>query len=64
MTEAPVDVDVPTVLTSVGVFAAPVCLWAVHFGGGEDVFTTATDPLRSVRFGVNSAYPALASAFD
>ncbi|MFE3634675.1 low temperature requirement protein A [Streptomyces sp. NPDC059168] len=63
MTDAPVDT--PTVFTAAGVFAALVCLWALYFGGGEDVFSTAvattTDPVRSVRLGVNSAYVVLAA---
>ncbi|MEU9856346.1 low temperature requirement protein A [Streptomyces sp. NPDC047974] len=63
MTEAPVDV--PSVLATAGVFTALVCLWAAYFGGGEDVITTAvttsTDPVRSVRLGVNSAYLVLAA---
>ncbi|MFF8481042.1 low temperature requirement protein A [Streptomyces antibioticus] len=60
MTDAPVDV--PSVLAAAGVFTALVCLWAAYFGGGEDVFTTVaitTDPVRSVRLGVNSAYVVL-----
>ncbi|MFB7853212.1 low temperature requirement protein A [Streptomyces sp. NPDC056053] len=63
MTEAPVDI--PSVLATAGVFTALVCLWAAYFGGGEDVITTAvttsTDPVRSVRLGVNSAYLVLAA---
>ncbi|MFE0699648.1 low temperature requirement protein A [Streptomyces sp. NPDC058872] len=63
MTEAPVDV--PSVLATAGVFTALVCLWAAYFGGGEDAITTAvttsTDPVRSVRLGVNSAYLVLAA---
>ncbi|MEU9064910.1 low temperature requirement protein A [Streptomyces sp. NPDC048430] len=63
MSDAPVDA--PTIFATAGVFAALVCLWAVYFGGGEDVFTTAvattTDPVRSVRLGVNSAYVVLAA---
>lgn len=63
MSEAPVDVA--SVLATAGVFIALVCLWAVYFGGGEDVFTTAVatseDPVRSVRLGVNSAYVVLAA---
>ncbi|MGR6999336.1 low temperature requirement protein A [Yinghuangia aomiensis] len=63
MSEAPVDA--PSVLATTGVFIALVCLWAVYFGGGEDVVTTAiattTDPVRSVRLGVNSAYLVLAA---
>ncbi|MCM1950469.1 low temperature requirement protein A [Streptomyces sp. G2] len=63
MSEAPVDV--PSVLATAGIFVALVCLWAAYFGGGEDVITTAvttsTDPVRSVRLGVNSAYLVLAA---
>jgi low temperature requirement protein LtrA len=63
MAAAPVDPY--SVLATAGVFTALVCLWAVYFGGGEDVFTTAVattaDPVRSVRLGVNSAYIVLAA---
>ncbi|MFG2452797.1 low temperature requirement protein A [Streptomyces sp. NPDC048512] len=63
MTEAPVDLR--SVLAAAGVYTALVCLWAAYFGGGEDVITTAitttTDPVRSVRLGVNSAYLVLAA---
>ncbi|MFD5806786.1 MULTISPECIES: low temperature requirement protein A [unclassified Streptomyces] len=61
MSDAPLDA--PTVLATAGVFAGLVCLWAVYFGGGEDVFRTTvettTDPVRSVRLGVNSAYAVM-----
>ncbi|MFI9392809.1 low temperature requirement protein A [Streptomyces bauhiniae] len=63
LSDAPVGWS--TILAGLGVFTALVCLWAVYFGGGEDVFTTAvattTDQLRSVRLGVNSAYVVLAA---
>ncbi|BDH05669.1 low temperature requirement protein A [Streptomyces seoulensis] len=63
LAEAPVEWS--TILAAAGVFTALVCLWAMYFGGGEDVFATAvattTDRLRSVRLGVNSAYVVLAA---
>ncbi|TGN79370.1 low temperature requirement protein A [Streptomyces bauhiniae] len=63
MTDAPVDVA--SVLATAGVFIALVCLWAVYFGGGEDVIAivvaSSTDRVRAVRLGVNSAYLVLAA---
>ncbi|MFI1470524.1 low temperature requirement protein A [Streptomyces wuyuanensis] len=63
MADAPVDL--PGILAAAGVFTALVCMWAVYFGGAEDVFTTTvatnTDPVRTVRLGVNSAYLVLAA---
>ncbi|MET9141982.1 low temperature requirement protein A [Streptomyces parvulus] len=63
MADAPVDA--PSIVATAGVFTALVCLWALYFGGGEDVFRTAVettaDPVRSVRLGVNSAYLVLAA---
>ncbi|MEW5654228.1 low temperature requirement protein A [Streptomyces cinereoruber] len=60
-----VTVDVPTVLAFVGVFVALVSLWAVYFGGGEDVVAMhvarTSDPIRSVRWGINVTYCALAA---
>ncbi|MGW4323486.1 low temperature requirement protein A [Streptomyces sp. NPDC004684] len=56
--------DPPTVTASAGVFVALVCLWAAYFGGGEDVVAvhvaTTSDPIRSVRWGINATYGALA----
>lgn len=61
MADAPFGL--PSVLATAGVFTALVCLWAAYFGGGEDIFrttvATTTDPVRSVRLGVNSAYVVL-----
>ncbi|MEV8047255.1 low temperature requirement protein A [Streptomyces griseoluteus] len=63
MADAPVDL--PSVLATIGVFIALVCLWAVYFGGGEDVLAivvaSTTDRLRAVRLGGNSAYLVLAA---
>lgn len=57
-------IDIATILASVGVFVALVCLWAVYFGGGEDVVhnyvATTTNPIRSVRWGLNITYVILA----
>jgi low temperature requirement protein LtrA len=56
--------DPATVLASVAVFAALVCLWATYFAGGEDLFArhvlTTIDPIRAVRVGINVTYGALA----
>ncbi|MFC9735760.1 low temperature requirement protein A [Streptomyces roseolus] len=64
-TLAGVPLDVPTFLAFVGVFTALVSLWAVYFGGGEDVVavhvTHTTDPIRAVRYGINTTYCALAA---
>lgn len=57
-------VDLVTILASVGVFVALVCLWAAYFGGGEDIvhfYVTATpDPIRAARRGINITYGILA----
>ncbi|WP_203906682.1 low temperature requirement protein A [Rhizocola hellebori] len=59
-----VHVDVATIVASVGVFVALVCLWAAYFGGGEDVVhsyvTTTSDPIRAARWGINVTYGVLA----
>ncbi|GGR50353.1 membrane protein [Streptomyces cinereoruber] len=64
-TMAVVPVDAPAVLASAGVFVALVSLWAVYFGGGEDVVAVhvarTSDPIRSVRWGINVTYCALAA---
>lgn len=56
--------DLATMLASVGVFVALVYLWAVYFGGGEDVVhsyvTTTTNPIRAARWGINVTYGLLA----
>ncbi|MBO2465369.1 low temperature requirement protein A [Actinomadura violacea] len=57
---ADAPIGVATVLASAGVFTALVCLWAVYFGGGENLVTaftaTTSDPMRSVRLAMNTAY--------
>ncbi|MEV6702912.1 low temperature requirement protein A [Streptomyces sp. NPDC051453] len=62
MSQAPVEL--PAIAASAGAFAALVCLWAAYFGGGEDVvavhIATTSDPIRSVRWGMNATYVALA----
>lgn len=63
-TMAEVSFDPPTMTAFAGVFVALVCLWAVYFGGGEEVVTVhvagTRDPIRSVRWGINATYGALA----
>ncbi|ALC24987.1 low temperature requirement protein A [Streptomyces pristinaespiralis] len=64
LTDSPFDAA--GVVATAGVFVALVCLWAAYFGGGENVVTTTVaatggDALRTVRFGVNSAYLVVAA---
>ncbi|MFF8381556.1 low temperature requirement protein A [Streptomyces sp. NPDC015661] len=64
MTDTPLTAS--TVLATAGVFAALVCMWAFYFGGAETVITTtvatsSTDPMRTVRLGINCAYLVLAA---
>ncbi|MFG3089764.1 low temperature requirement protein A [Streptomyces antibioticus] len=54
------------IFATAGVFAALVAMWAVYFGGAENLITTTvaatgTDPMRTVRLGVNCAYLVLAA---
>ncbi|GHB73441.1 hypothetical protein GCM10010377_74850 [Streptomyces viridiviolaceus] len=57
--------DATVDLSTVEAFVALVCLWAVYFGGGEDVVAvhvgTSSAPIRSVRWGINVTYCALAA---
>ncbi|MFF0746694.1 low temperature requirement protein A [Streptomyces sp. NPDC004779] len=63
-TLADTPLTTPGILATAGIFAALVALWAVYFGGAETLITTtvaATDPMRTVRLGINCAYVVLAA---
>lgn len=50
--------DLFTVLATMAIFIALVCLLTSYFGGGEDLASerlgTTTDSIRSVRLGINA----------
>ncbi|MDI2031784.1 low temperature requirement protein A [Saccharopolyspora sp. TS4A08] len=56
--------DVRTLLSSLGVFVALVCLWLTYFGRGEqqvaDHIAATDDPIRSVHLGINAVYGVMA----
>jgi len=57
--------DQRTLLATMGGFVALVCLWAVYFGGSEQIVvshaTNVQDPIRVVHLAINAVYGVIIS---